>query len=364
MPVYFPIKRWMDSTEKARTAERLLALRGKLRSEITDRAGKDSLLVATWNLRDFDSNRLGHGPRLREAFYYIAEIISAFDLVVLQEVSRNLDGLEALMAILGPGWDYLATGATEVRSGIEDRMAFVFRQDKIRFRKIAGEVILPGGQVIAPRGGDIDPRKDQRLQFARAPFMAAFEAGAVQLNLCVLHLGYFRGDKNGMHRHAAELDALARFFREKQDRDREDYILIGDFGIGAPSDLMAKTLERQGFDIPEPITKKRASLEENKYYDQIALRVRKDRLEPGNAGTFRQFDVVFRDSDDDFGAYQEMMPEGKANDLWNGGPRGYYAGQWRTWQISDHVPLWVELKVDFSDHYLDMIRKTAGPGPA
>ena len=356
MPVYSSIGRWMDSAEKARTAERLLALRRKLRSEITDRVGKDSLLVATWNLRDFETNRLGHGPRLRESFYYIAEIISAFDLVTLQEVSRNLDALEALMTILGREWDYFAMPAVDVGSGREERMAFLFRQDKIRFRKIAGEIVLPGGQTTAMRGGGFDAREAERLQFVRSPYMAAFEAGVVRLNLCVLHLCLPRGQRNGIERHAAELDGIARFFREKQDREREDYILLGDFGIAAPSDL-TKALERGGFDIPEPLTKKRAHLEGDKFYDQIAFRIRKDRLEPGNSGTFRHFDAVFRDNDEDFAAYQELMPEEKANDLWNGGPRGYYAQQWRSWQISDHQPLWVELKVDFSDHYLDLIRK-------
>jgi hypothetical protein len=346
----------MDSAEKARTAERLLALRRKLHSEIIDRVGKDSLLVATWNLRDFDINRLGHGTRLRESFYYIAEIISAFDLVTLQEVSRNLDALEALMAILGPEWDYFASPAVDIGGGREERIAFVFRQDKIRFRKIAGEIVLPGGQTTAMRGGGIDLHNTERLQFVRSPYMAAFEAGVVRLNLCVLHLCLPRGGKNGIERHAAELDGIARFFREKQDREREDYILLGDFGVAASADL-AKALERGGFDIPESLTKKRAYLPGDKFHDQIAFRIRKDRLEPGNAGTFRHFDAVFRDNDDDFEAYQEMMPEEKANDLWNGGPRGYYAQQWRTWQISDHQPLWVELKVDFSDHYLDLIRK-------
>ena len=355
MPVYSPIRRWMDSAEKARTAERLLALRQKLSSEITGRVGRDSLLIATWNLRDFDTNRLGHGPRLREAFYYIAEIISAFDIVTLQEVSRNLDALEGVMAILGPEWDYFATAAVDV-GGREERMAFIFRQYKIRFRKIAGEVVLPGGQVTAIRGGENDSRRGEQLQFIRAPFMAAFEAGALRLNFCVLHLSHMRGGKDNVEQPAGALDAMARFFRERQDREREDYILIGDFGIAAPPDL-GKALERQGFDIPEPLTSKRAYLGGDKYYDQIAFRIRRDRLELGNAGTFPHFDAVFRDNDEDFAAYQDLMPETKANDLWNGGPRGYYTQQWRTWQISDHQPFWVELKVDFSDHYLDMIRK-------
>jgi hypothetical protein len=356
MPVYSSIRRWMDSAEKARTAERLLALRQKLSSEITGRVGRDSLLIATWNLRDFDTNRLGHGPRLREAFYYIAEIISAFDLVTLQEVGRNLDALELLMGILGPEWDYFATAAVDVGGGREERMAFVFRQDKIRFRKIAGEIVLPAGLSAPARSGTADLLRSEQLQFVRAPFMAAFEAGTVRLNFCVLHLCHTRGAGDIAGQPAAALDALARFFRERQDKEREDYILIGDFGIATPAE-MGKAMERHGFDIPEPLMKKRTHLAGGKFYDQIAFRIRKDRLEPGNAGTFRHFDAVFRDNDDDFAAYQDLMPETKANDLWNGGPRGYYTEQWRTWQISDHQPLWVELKVDFSDHYLDMIRK-------
>lgn len=121
-------------------------------------------------------------------------------------------------------------------------------------------------------------------------------------------------------------------------------------------------MERQGFEIAEALTKKRGLLSGGMFYDQIALRPRKERLELGNAGVFQPFDAVFRDHDEDFAAYHDMMPEDKSNDLWNGGPRSYYAQQWRTWQISDHPPLWAELKVDFSDHDLDLIRKSGGQG--
>jgi endonuclease/exonuclease/phosphatase family metal-dependent hydrolase len=362
MPSYFPIRRWMDGAEKARTAERLLALRHKLKSEITDRAGRNALLIATWNLRDFDASRLGHGPRLRESFYYIAEIASAFDLVVLQEVSRNLEGLEALLSILGQEWDYFATDTIEGDRGSDERMAYLYRRSKIGFRRIAGEVVLPGGQVVAPRGGLADPRKEGELQFVRTPFLAAFQAGGLKFNLCTIHIRYSGTTAQDLQRHTAHLEGLARFFRERQDREREDYILLGDFGIGAPGDLMAKVLERNGFDVPEALGRRRAGLDGGKFYDQIAFRTKEDRLELARAGAFRFFDVVFRDNDEDFAAYEDLMPEDKANDLWNGGPRGYYANQWRTWQMSDHVPLWVELKVDFSDHYLEAIRRSAAPG--
>ena len=36
----------------------------------------------------------------------------------------------------------------------------------------------------------------------------------------------------------------------------------------------------------------------------------------------------------------------------------YFTGTWRTHQMSDHLPLWVELKIDFSDQYLKK-QKTA-----
>ena len=81
MPYYFHIRHFSDENEKARTAERLLALRSQLRREIPKRTLEDTLLLATWNVRNFDSNRFGHGPRLKESLFYIAEIINAFDLV-------------------------------------------------------------------------------------------------------------------------------------------------------------------------------------------------------------------------------------------------------------------------------------------
>jgi len=32
-----------------------------------------------------------------------------------------------------------------------------------------------------------------------------------------------------------------------------------------------------------------------------------------------------------------------------------YYTEWRTFQMSDHLPLWVELKIDFSNEYLNYL---------
>lgn len=36
--------------------------------------------------------------------------------------------------------------------------------------------------------------------------------------------------------------------------------------------------------------------------------------------------------------------------------QAYYTKDWRTWQMSDHYPLWVELCIDFSDRYLKRVQ--------
>ena len=39
-------------------------------------------------------------------------------------------------------------------------------------------------------------------------------------------------------------------------------------------------------------------------------------------------------------------------------PEKLFTGSWRTFQMSDHLPLRVELKIDFSDQYLKKQKKT------
>ena len=44
-----------------------------------------------------------------------------------------------------------------------------------------------------------------------------------------------------------------------------------------------------------------------------------------------------------------------------GEKRLWYATEWRTYHLSDHLPLWVALDVDFASDYLDdTIKQTSG----
>jgi len=106
---YSPIRRWRDKAAKARAIDTLIRMRGKIFRDITNKRDAGSFLLASWNLRDFDSDKFKHGKRLDETYLYIAEIMSAFDLIAVQEVNRDLSGIKKLVQTLGPNWDWMAS---------------------------------------------------------------------------------------------------------------------------------------------------------------------------------------------------------------------------------------------------------------
>jgi hypothetical protein len=68
------------------------------------------------------------------------------------------------------------------------------------------------------------------------------------------------------------------------------------------------------------------------------------------AGAFNFSETVY--TEQDLGIYREYFDEkntvGKSEEK----IKSYYLTSWRTFQMSDHLPLWIELKVDFSNQYL------------
>ena len=363
-----------DTMARRRCAERLRAMRASL-APLHARRSPTSLLLATWNIRDFDSNKFGYGPRLTESFYYLAEMAGCFDLIAVQEVNRDLAALERLMRILGRQWDYIVTDATEGAGGNGERMAFLFRSDKVWFRKIAGEVVLPDGQlVVSPKA--VKPPKDKeattsvdtedaRQQFARTPFLVAFQSGWFRFSLCTVHIYYGRDSGTKLKRRIAEIEQLVQFFANRQDREAKDaasgaqaenYILLGDFNVVSPEHQTMTALQSHGFTVPDAISGRKVRADGDHFYDQIAVRVLDPRFRVVTGGIVDMYADVFRDTEEDRSIYAPLMP---AEDPEEEGEKeatreGLYR-KWRTWQMSDHAPLWVEIETDFTDDYLERL---------
>ena len=72
-----------------------------------------------------------YGERAEECLYYMAEIISHFDLVAVQEVREDLKALDRLRRILGSRyWKYVVTDVTEGSPGNRERLAFLYDSRK------------------------------------------------------------------------------------------------------------------------------------------------------------------------------------------------------------------------------------------
>ena len=340
MPYYYPLKR-MGKVERLRTTENLLKLRNRLDWKIPQKTATDTLLLATWNIREFSDNRL------MESLYYIAEIISRFDLVAVQEVSSNMKGLEKLMSLLHQSWDYIVTDSTDGSVGGGERMAFLYDKSKITFKKLAGEITLPLDKLI-----------DGKLQFARTPYCVAFQAGWFKFVLTTVHIFYGSTSSSDKKQREKEIDTLTSILSKRAKKEDVSYILLGDFNIPNAGDDTMKALEKYGFSVPSEIKRHPSDLGATKHYDQIAFNLKiDDRMavfseNEQKAGTFNFADTVYTKEDlETYKPYFLNKVDGKSEQE----IEKYYLSTWRTYQMSDHLPLWVELKIDFSNQYLEKI---------
>lgn len=398
--------RGFDSPEiqavKSRTAANLLRLRTALDESIPAKRIDGKLLLATWNVREFGEGRFRawggpsapastpvaspytstastetiltgpggspsrpwprgrtpdsaaaeeHGMKGRywESIYYIAEIINRFDLVALQEVRDDMEDFQLVVQILGRWWKYLVTDVAAGSQGNRERVAFLYDERKLKFDGLAGEVVLPPGR-----------KQEPAFQLARTPFIVGFCSGWFRFTICSTHLYYGESRADDPQR-LREMDLLAGTLAgevKKPTAWAKNMILLGDFNIFSTEDQQYKVLtQKHGFTVPRTMIGKRTNAGQNHPYDQIAFIAPSlgGRLEHSQSGIFPIFDHVFRDEDEALyaalmGSGYDMDSKGRVRNA--AGKRGYYRDKWRTFQMSDHNPLWVELESDFSDDYL------------
>ena len=338
---------------KQRAAQGLLDLDAALSDQIPAKTLDETLLLATWNIREFDAP--AYGERLPESMLYIAEIISRFDLVAIQEVRRDTGPLDRLVRILGRWWDYLVTDVTLGDQGNKERMAFVYDKRKVRFGGLAGEVVIPPVESEEDDETVYTPSE----QLARTPYLCGFEAGWFKFMLSTVHIFYGEGVSDDPRR-VREIRQIAEMMAAKT-RDEHSWaknlVLLGDFNIFRPEDVTYQALLEAGFSIPDGLQHVTNTGQTARFFDQMAFLTPyapADQFLGG--GAFNFYDVVFRE--DDYADYHSEMGQSWFTNS-NGRPRDdesrrrYFRTYWRTHQMSDHVPLWAELKIDFGRRYLE-----------
>jgi len=311
-------------------AKGLLALKQRIAAAAIPPSQLDETInVAIWNIREF-----GKVHRTEPAVHYIAEIIGQFDLVALVELRDDLSDLGRVCPILGRSWEIVYSDWMDDDGGNQERVAFLFDRRAVTFNGLAAEV---------------DAKRSKKAteylatqSFWRAPYMCSFRAGNFDFIAIATHARWGKS----VDGRKAELQMLADWidarFKDKHVEDT-DLIVMGDFNIPELDDDLAKALTSHGLQVPEALVKLKAgdhvvggsNLLKDARYDQIlhmpTLAARFSNL--GGTLDFYIDDVHIK----------ELFP-GKSYD------RDQFS-----FQMSDHFPVWVQIKTDIEGQRLNQI---------
>ena len=139
--------------------EELRAFRAELDRVVPGKSLDRNLLVGTWNIRAFGDAtknwRSGEGDEPRRDLRdlcFIAEIVSRFDVVAIQEVRDNLRALRYMLRRLGLDWGVILTDVTKGSDGNNERLAFVFDTRRVKPSGLACELVVPAEHRVDVRG--------------------------------------------------------------------------------------------------------------------------------------------------------------------------------------------------------------------
>ena len=307
----------------------LLALRRRFaEAKIPSSKLDEAINVAVWNVREF-----GKKHRTDAALHYIAEILGQFDLVGLVELRDNLTDLGCVMRYLGSSWQIVYSDWMDDGGGNHERVGFLFDSRAVQFNGLAAEIDAPRSK-----------RQDEYLasnSFWRAPYMCSFRAGNFDFIAIATHARW----GNSTAKRESELKMLAEWidtrFKNKYVEDH-DLIVMGDFNTPKMDDSLFQALTSGGLQVPAPLKRLKigdrlvegSNLDANARYDQILHLPTDEKRFSNNAGT-----VDFYGGDGN----KELFP-GKN-----------YTREQFTFQLSDHVPVWIQVNTDIDGQRLDQI---------
>jgi exonuclease III len=288
-----------------------------------------NVLIATWNIRAFGkvlpkwASADGESPRrnLRDILC-LAEIVSRFDVIAVQEIKRELDGLRRLLQALGPNWGWILTDFTRGTAGNQERMGFVFDLRRVQPSGLAAELVVPIETETSLTEAAI------QQQFARTPYAVSFESQGSTFTLVTLHVVW---GSNATQR-LPEIREIARWLAEWSKGGEEfgdNLMALGDFNIDRADDPLYQAFVATGLTpAPEHIGLPRTLFDSptaKHFYDQIAWFT-------GAGGTPALTPPLRYEN---VGGNYDFRPA----------LQGGLSNVELSWRISDHFPLWASFSV-------------------
>ncbi|MBK7537510.1 MAG: endonuclease/exonuclease/phosphatase family protein [Myxococcales bacterium] len=310
----------------AKIAGGLLALKKRIdAAKVPPSKLDESINLATWNIREFGRKR-----RSEAAVHYIAEVLGQFDLVGVVELRNDLRDLGRVLQILGPHWRAVYSGMIPDYGGNWERVAYLYDSRAVTFNGLAAEAHTPRKK----KGFEYLPS----ASFWRAPYLATFKSGSFDFVVLTTHI---RWGSNESARHD-ELERLADWIEAKrQDEYAEDkdLIVMGDFNIPSKTSSLFKAITKHGLELPRALARLQhgSNLAKDKRYDQILH--------------YPQFPVNFSNAG---GVLDFFLGDAHIKELFD----GEMTREAFTYQMSDHLPLWMQVRTDIEGFRLEQIVQT------
>ncbi|MCX6899036.1 MAG: endonuclease/exonuclease/phosphatase family protein [Verrucomicrobia bacterium] len=303
-------------------AKGLLALKERIKAaKIPSSKLDETLNIATWNIREF-----GKTPRTEAAVHYVAEILGQFDLVGIVELRDNLGDLGRVLKILGPTWRAVYLDMIPDAAGNRERLGFIYDKRAVTFNGLAAEANAPR----AKKGVEYLPE----TSFWRSPYMASFRSGSFDFIVLTTHIRWGDSDEARRKEIAVLADWIEAKRIEKTSEDK-DLIVMGDFNIPSRTDPLFAAITRHGLQVPKALLGAHGTnLEKDKRYDQIL-----------------HYPIYPENFTNAGGELDFYIDDAHIKQLF---PGGMTKGKF-TYQLSDHLPLWMQINTDIDGQKLEQI---------
>ena len=349
-------QRLMDNEDKKRTITNLQVLKQGITDQIPGKKMDTNLLLASWNLKNF--GRILY--RSAESLYYIAEIINAFDIVSIQEINSDLDHFKKVMKVLGSHWKYTLSDVTEGAAGNDERFGFIYDSRRVNHSGLSGELVIPPEVVAA---------NPIIRQFKRTPTFTGFESGWKKFSIVSVHLhpgddGNGPGEPTDQDIRKEEVRLLMNLLADKLTKipfEDRNMIILGDTNLYEDDTDIVDLINAQEFVESDGLIGKYTNTSLNQIYDRIFLKVDQyfkiatDETGTEKGGVFNLFEYVYKNTPEAIAVYHDFMLAHKGDPTTltsNAAFTDYFNAYWKRNQISDHLPVWLEIQTDSSESFL------------
>jgi endonuclease/exonuclease/phosphatase family metal-dependent hydrolase len=308
----------------------LLALKKRIdAAKIPSSKLDESINIAVWNIREFGKVR-----RTEPAIHYIAEILGQFDLIAIVELRDNLEDLARVLCYLGPAWRVVYSDWIDDPGGNKERVAFLFDRRAVTHNGLAAEIDAPRTKKTREYLAE--------QSFWRAPYMCSFRAGNFDFVAIATHARW--GDS--LDARQAELQLLSDWI-DKRIKNKffedHDLLVLGDFNTPKLTDPIFAALASHGLKVPKPL---------------VQLKVGDRVIGGSNLGNDARYDQILHlptvpeNFTNHGGALDFFIDNAHIDELFTG--KNYTRDKF-TYQMSDHLPVWIQIKTDIEGFRLNQI---------